>query len=266
MFLGQTFPTLPSKEDYNYGGLVKPERQRFDQWYEENYHSPFMLNEELASYCLNDVDILAHAVVKMQELFRQISNLDIFQNLTIASAVMDHLRTNHLPSSEHLALVSEKGYGFDRHFKQSTLARKYLAWYNHINGVQLRTSETRGGEKKIGDYYLDGFLESNDPQVRDKAVEVHGCFWHACPDHYPDDRMEVMNGKTAGFIRNRNKEREDVIRDCGVDLEIVWECDIMIELETNTEMRKFFDECFDSGAINLRDAFCGNSLHIVNIL
>lgn len=259
-FIGRSFPTLPPKEDYNYNGLSKTERQKFDDWYEKNFQSPFNLNEELAAYCSNDVDILAHAVVKMQSLFRQISDLDIFQTKTIASAVMDHLRTNHLPSSEHLALVSEKGYGFDRHFKQSTLARKYLAWYNHINGVELRTSETRGGEKKLGEYYVDGFLESIDPQVRDKVVEVHGCFWHACPGHYPDDRMEVLGGKTAGFIRERNKEREDILSNLyNVDLEIVWECDIMLELETNKEMMKFFDECFDSGAINMRDAFCGKS-------
>ena len=257
--------TLPPKEEYNYGCLIKSERKRFDQWYEENYHTSFILSEELASYCLNDVDILANAVVQMQSLFRQITCLDIFQSKTIVSAVMTHLRTNHLPSSEHLALVTEKGYGFDRHFKQSTLARKYLAWYNHINGVELQTSETPGWEKKIADYYLDGFLESEDPNVRDKAVEVHGCFWHACPDHYPDDSMVVLDGKTAGFIRKRNKEREDVIRDCGVDLEIVWECQIKEELETNAEMRDFFDECFDSGAIKIRDAFFGMFQWIIHL-
>ena len=70
--------------------------------------------------------------------------------------------------------------------------------------------------------------------------------------------MEVLDGKTAGFIRTRNREREDILRNLyNVDLEIVWEFDIRIELETNAEMRKFFDESFNSGAINMRDAFCG---------
>ena len=91
---------------------------------------------------------------------------------------------------------------------------------NHINNVQLQTSEIPGQEKKIGDYYVDGFLESNVPEIRDKAVEVHGFFWHACKDHYPDDNMEVLDGKTAGFIRAKNKEREDIIRNvCTV---LIW--------------------------------------------
>ena len=248
---------MPSKEYYNYGCLIKSDRKRFDQWYEENYHTAFNLREELAAYCCNDIDILSNAVVQMQQLFRRITSLDIFESKTIASAVMKHLRTNHLPSSEHLALITEKGYGFDRHFKQSTLARKYLAWYNHVNDVELRTSETEGGEMQIGGYYLDGFLESDNPNVQDKAIEVHGCFYHACPIHFPYDNMEVLDGKSAGYIRNRNKERESIIRDSGIDLEIVWECEIKEMLENNAEMRTFFDECFDSGAIRIRDAFCG---------
>ena len=169
---------LPPKDDYNYSSKTKKDQKEFDEWYEINKGNTFILAEELAAYCCNDTQILLHAIVKMQQLFRDLTNLDIFTFKTIASAVMADFKTNCLPSSEHLALITEKAYGFDRYFKQSTLARKFLAWYNYKNNVELATSETWPGEQKIGNYYVDGFLdkenrteENND---RNLVVKIHG--------------------------------------------------------------------------------------------
>ena len=41
------------------------------------------------------------------------------------------------------------------------------------------------------------------------------------------------------------------------DLEIYYECDIKEALETDPEMKKFFEQCIDEGPINLRDALFG---------
>jgi len=114
----------------------------------------------------------------MQKLFRDLTDLDLFTFTTIASAVMADFRTNSLPSSEHLALVTEKAYGFDRFFKQSTLARKFLAWYSYKNNIELATSETWPGEKKIGNYFVDGFLDKEkrpeENNTKNLIVEIHG--------------------------------------------------------------------------------------------
>jgi hypothetical protein len=173
----------------------------------------------------------------MQQLFHEVTGLDILESKTIASACMKHFRTNHLPNSKHLALITEKGYGMDKKFNQSSLARKFLQWYQQEHDLILRTSESLNYEKKIGNYFVDGFTE-RDGQ-RPLAVEIHGCYWlfffdyivfknfsrHACPKHFSDDQIVCAGGTTAGEIRRRNLEREEAIRE-HADLEIYWECEI----------------------------------------
>jgi hypothetical protein len=89
--------------------MMPEKRRRFDLWYTEHQNDVFNLREELASYCLSDVEILTHAVVKMRRLFMTITGLDILKSVTIASACMRNFRTNHL-KDHHLALVPENGY------------------------------------------------------------------------------------------------------------------------------------------------------------
>jgi hypothetical protein len=91
---------------------------------------------------------------------------------------MRHFTTNHLKNDNHLALITEKGYGLDKDFNQSTVARKFLKWYAHINRVPLRDCDSDDYEKKISNYRVDGFVKKEDrpegKQERDLVVEVHG--------------------------------------------------------------------------------------------
>jgi hypothetical protein len=66
------------------------------------------------------------------------------------------------------------------------------------------------------------------------------------------------------MVRARNREREKAIRE-EMELRIFWECGIRRLLSENEKMQKFFADCPDTGAINLRDAFFGglfNTLYI----
>lgn len=65
--------TLPPKSDYMYNGMMPAKRQAFDRWYEENKNNPFELDEELPSYCLNDVVILMSALVALRKEFLDVS-------------------------------------------------------------------------------------------------------------------------------------------------------------------------------------------------
>lgn len=66
----------------------------------------------------------------------------------------------------------------------------------------------------------------------------------------------MANGKTAEFIREKNKKREGEIRE-EMELKIFWECEIREMITNDSEMKKFFEQCHDTGAINLRDGFFG---------
>nr|CAD2204120.1 unnamed protein product [Meloidogyne enterolobii] len=153
---------FPTKEDYLADGMMPAKRIEFDIWYEENKNTPFLLDEALASYCTNDVEILMCALIAFRNEFfettkRQSHNgIDALREcMTIASACMKHFRTNHL-QKDHLAIVPERGY--ENVDNQSLLALKFFQWYREENNVEIQTAHWKG-EKVIGKYKLDGWIE-----------------------------------------------------------------------------------------------------------
>jgi DNA mismatch endonuclease, patch repair protein len=61
------------------------------------------------------------------------------------------------------------------------------------------------------------------------AVEVRGCFWHGCPDHYrpPSTNKDYWSEKVQ---RNRSRDvnTASLLRDAGWLLEVVWEHEDMV--------------------------------------
>nr|CAD2134306.1 unnamed protein product [Meloidogyne enterolobii] len=172
---------FPIPSDYFADGMMPEKRKEFDRWYSEHKDLPFLLDEELASYCTNDVEILLAALIAFRREFldvtkrgpclRAASNkahngIDVLrESMTIASACMNHFRTNHLKEN-HLALVPEKGY--DNVDNQSRLALKFMKWYEQEHEVKIQTAHSDGGEKKVGNYKLDGWIEEEK-----LGIEVH---------------------------------------------------------------------------------------------
>nr|CAD2195420.1 unnamed protein product [Meloidogyne enterolobii] len=85
---------FPTKEEYLCNGMMPEKRVQFDKWYEQHKNESFNLNESLASYCTNDVEILMAALVAFRKEFLEVSNgLDVLrESMTIASACMKHFR------------------------------------------------------------------------------------------------------------------------------------------------------------------------------
>jgi len=175
--LSVLLPHLPPKEDYIYNSMKPSARIEFIRWYDQHQNDEFHLAEKLAEYCSGDVKILLHATVEMQRLFREITDLDILDSITIASACMKHFRTSHL-EAEQLPIIPEMGY--EAKTNQSTLARKFLKWYAQKHKVNVRDCDSDGGEKPYRKYMLDGFVSRSQEGLqdavkrRDLAIEVHG--------------------------------------------------------------------------------------------
>jgi hypothetical protein len=205
--LGVRLPHLPSCDDYMYKSKKQTDKEAFEKWYEEHRNEEFFLDEKLAEYCCNDVRILAHAVVRMRQYFMEISKgIDIFRtSITIASACMRHFRTNHLKRNR-LALVRESGY--EKHYRQSTLALKFLKYYAHHRQLDLRYADSVKGEyfhvdDEGGGAYLDGYYEHKGERV---AIEVNGCFFHGCPSCFPDPHVK-LHAVTAATRYRQTMER-----------------------------------------------------------
>ncbi|KAL3087217.1 hypothetical protein niasHT_020480 [Heterodera trifolii] len=254
---------FPTPDDYLAHGMMPEKRRQFDNWYEQHRSEPFFLDEALASYCTNDVEILMAALVAFRREFLEITRrqapvdsrekhngIDVLkQCMTIASACMKHFRTNHLPA-EHLAIVPERGY--DNAQNQSLLALRFFKWYAEKHGVQLQTAHSAGGEKRVGNYSLDAWIEAEK-----RAIEVNGCVWHGCNKCFPDDNMLLPNGKSAGEVRERDTKRLEFLRNQVGVVDVYWECEIERMLASDPEMRQAFAGYVDDGPLEIRAAFMG---------
>ncbi|KAL3115698.1 hypothetical protein niasHT_013256 [Heterodera trifolii] len=254
---GVVLDSLPPLDDYYPGGHFPEERKKLEQWYEENRNTPFDLREVIADYCKADVQILAHGMVKMRQLFRTATSQELTDSITIPSACMKFFVVLSHFGKERIAIIPHLGY--EKRGKQSAIARKYLKWRAEEemrdNGWTLRHVESPGGEYKHGNFLLDGMLERIG-EDKNLAIEVNGCYWHACPHCFPEDDAIVGGGETAGAIRATDAKRiRQIARD--FEVEIVWECQLARMLETDPPMRAFFDNTPDSGPIDFHDAFFG---------
>ncbi|KAL3093933.1 hypothetical protein niasHT_027261 [Heterodera trifolii] len=254
---GTVLDTLPPMEEYYPGSLFPAERTKFEEWYEENRETEFDLCEVIADYCKTDVQILAHGLVKMRHLFLAQTKHDITDSITIPSACMKFFVVLMHCDKERIAIIPHLGY--EKRGKQSTVARKYLKWRSEEEerefGRTIRHVESPGGEFKYGNYSLDGMVQRPEEE-KDLAIEVNGCYWHACPRCFQDDMAIVGGGETAGAIRARDAKRTHAIaRD--FEVEVVWECEIADQLEDDPVMKAYFDNCPDSGPIDFHDAFFG---------
>nr|CAD2196042.1 unnamed protein product [Meloidogyne enterolobii] len=81
---GRTLQQLPLKSDYLYGGMPPQKQNEFDKWYEEEKNHQFCLDEALAEYCTNDVQILTEALIAFRKKFMEISKKKIHN--------LDHLK------------------------------------------------------------------------------------------------------------------------------------------------------------------------------
>ncbi|KAL3068854.1 hypothetical protein niasHT_032979 [Heterodera trifolii] len=254
---GNVLDTLPPLQDYSPGSHFPEERMKLEKWHADNINTRFDLREIIADYCKTDVQILVHGVLKMRELFMAETKHDLTDSITIPSACMKYFVALSHQDNERIAIVPHLGY--EKRGKQSTIARKYLKWRAEEemrdNGWTLRFIESPGGEYKYGNYSLDGMME-RPGMAKNLAIEVNGCYWHACPNCFPDQEAIVGGGETAGAIRARDAKRvKQIARD--FEVEIIWECHLMRMLEEDPAMKAFFDNTPDSGPIEFRDAFFG---------
>lgn len=83
-------------------------------------------------------------------------------------------------------LESEKISNFKSDFSKlsgSNIARKYFKWLEKKWGeergepVEIQSWDSPQGEKKIGNYSVDGFLARPGNPSGDLIIEINGCYW-----------------------------------------------------------------------------------------
>ena len=241
------FPHLfNKKENENYVGPIPPvpyynsndmnpkDKGAFMIWHASKRESNYVFNfhEEIIAYCRSDVDILRRCCLEFRELFYNVTDIDPFTTLTIASACHLVYRTNYLPK-DTIGIIPPMGYTPKK--KQSLFAHKWLSYTAEKREIHIQHARN-GGEKRVGDNYLDGYHEKTHT-----AYEVQGCFWHGCPKCYARDTINVYNRKTMQELHCSTVEKIEYLKRHGYNVVEVWECDVRRELKQNEEMKYYFD-------------------------
>ena len=147
---------IPPTPYYSPNGMSPKDKEAFMAWHASKKESPYVFNfnEEIIAYCRSDVDILRRCCLEFRELFHEITDIDSFRTVTIASACHMVYRSKYL-LKDTIAIIP---MGYTPKAKQSLIAHKWLSYLNEKNDVN---------------YWLDGYCEEIHT-----AFEFHGCFWH----------------------------------------------------------------------------------------
>ena len=143
------FPHLfNKKENENYVGLIPPapyynpngtnpkDKEAFMTWHASKKESNYVFNfkEEIVAYCRSDVDILRRCCLEFRELFHNVTDIDPFRTLAIASACHLVYRTNYLPK-DTIAIIPPLGYCSKNN--QSLFAHKWLSYTAEKNETYI---------------------------------------------------------------------------------------------------------------------------------
>ena len=170
---------IPCQDDYGVNYMKPEAREKFMAWHQEQVNNNYVFDfrHEILKYCRSDVDILAQCCRLYRELFKKVTSMDgdvetgidPFDSVTtIAAYCMQVYRTKFL-QKDTIALLPQHQQ-FKR--KQSHEALQWLSYTAEKEEIRIQ-HDRNGGEKRVGNYYLDGYCEETHT-----AYEYQGCYWH----------------------------------------------------------------------------------------
>ena len=169
---------MPCQDDYGVNYMKPEAREAFMTWHQEQVDNNYVFDfqHEILEYCRSDVDILAECCKLYREMLKEATDtgndetgIDPFDTATtIAGYCMQVYRTKFL-QKDTIALLPEYQ---QLKRKQSHEALQWLSYTAEKEGIRIQ-HDRNGGEKRVGNYYLDGYCEETHT-----AYEYQGCYWH----------------------------------------------------------------------------------------
>ena len=253
----------PAPTFYGAEFMSVDENVKFLKWHAEQNLKVFDFQKELEEYCKSDVDILQKSCLKFRQLFMLITvtddcveGIDPFINsLTMPSVCHEVYRRQFMPV-DSIALIPAFGYQ-----NQEATSYKAIIWLKYIsitNNINILHSRN-GGEKKIGNYKLDGWNIETDT-----AYEFHGCVFHGCPKCYNHLTFNALKNELMSQTYLKHVKRIDEIRKNVSSLVEIWECEYNILAETNPDLKQLIiQESNIKPPLNPRDALAGGRTNAI---
>ena len=225
------FPySFPTKDNFYYNGpwpamefyqpdfMKAKERLEFFKFYETVKNTIFNLRSQLIEYCRSDVNILRQSVILFRQKFLTLTSMDCFANniFTLSKFCMTFLKTRFI-TENNIAIIH--GNGFFNQQRTSVLASQFLRFYEITYNVVLERHGNRG-EKKILNYFVDGYDNKNEVYI-----DVLGCAWHGHPKCFKGDTIGPT-GRPMYQVFHETQIRAKKIMNTHVNYKYFWECDI----------------------------------------
>ena len=225
---------LPDITYYNPDAMSPEAREAFLSWYYEHKNMSFNFQHELLIYCRSDVDILRRCCLKFRENFIDVTTIDPFEkSITIASACQRVFRTNFLKENS-IGIIPTHGYNPQQN--QSVKALQWIKYVSHCSGQRIKHARN-GGERRIGDYTVDGYYEAEDG--RKVVLEFHGDFWHGNPSKFSSTTWNPVSKLTMGELYQRTLDKKRFLEENGYTYQHIWESEFDQQLNENSQMAAF---------------------------
>uniref|UniRef100_A0A183CAP2 DNA-directed DNA polymerase n=1 Tax=Globodera pallida TaxID=36090 RepID=A0A183CAP2_GLOPA len=245
--LHQRLAGLPPMEFYAPDTMKADKRDKFLRWYTNNREgAAFQLREQLIMYCTNDVAILRESVIRFRQLIGEhTQGLDPFTNAsTAAGLALSTLRRCFLPANR---LVHSPEGGYLRGRRASAESQRYIRFFELENpGAQVQCASWSVGEAHIEDsgYRVDGLWVREQP-LRPLAIEWMGCYYHGCPDCFPNRQQRLAAGRTAEDLYERTVRRLwELEHVYGCEIHAVWACNWKDQLRRDQQLKQRYDGVF----------------------
>ena len=165
-------------------------------------------------YCKSDVDILRRGCIELRKLFLEISGIDPFQYITIASVCMAIYKNEFLP---------EKTIGVMKETQPDTYSFKSIKWMKYLestNYIKIQHA-LNGKEVKIkinGQIYkVDGYCKETNT-----IYQFHGCYFHGCKECYDPLTLNKLNNRNMYLLYNKTHDIDNTLRKV-CNLNTIWE-------------------------------------------
>jgi hypothetical protein len=155
---------MPPVEAYGCNFFTSKKRDEFLKWYKEQENIIFDYKLNLEKYCASDVAILTESCLIYSKMNRECSSRDdqdpgecpFREAITLSSYCNLIYRRNFMPENS-ISMLPTCGYN-----PKSNLSIKCELWLKYISetqNIEILHAKS-GGEKKVLNFFLDGFCES----------------------------------------------------------------------------------------------------------
>ncbi|KAK3107046.1 hypothetical protein FSP39_005868 [Pinctada imbricata] len=269
---------IPEPNFYCVDQMNEKDRAAFLAWHKSKKENGYIFNfkEEMKDYCKSDVDILRRCCLEFRSLMINLTQsktersskksspvaVDPFQYVTISSVCMAVYKFKFLKENT-IGLLPFSGLTSRDRFSKISIV--WLKWLMNLSvkanqPINIEHGEN-GRERRIGKYKVDGYCEMNKT-----AYEFLGCFYHGCKFCFPDaNKVNPKTNTSFGMLRDKVSEKENYLKEKGLNYCCIWECDFRKQLESNEELCNFFSELDVQERLEPRDAFMGGRTNAIKL-